>query len=45
MKRMDFATNDLFKSYGDICCLSKASSLLYEVLMYKSDSDSFFLTT
>ena len=42
---MDFATNDLFKSYGNICCLSKASLLLDEVSMYKSDSDTFLLTT
>ena len=45
MKRVDFAANALFKSYGDICCSSWPSSLLDELSMYKSDSDSFCSTT
>ena len=45
MKCVDFATNALFKSYGNICCSSWPSLLLDELPMYESDSDSFCSTT
>ena len=43
MKRVDCSTNALFKSYGDICCLSWPSSLFDELSMYKSDGNNFFI--
>ena len=40
MKCVDCSANALFKSHGNIRCSSWPSSLLDELLMYKSDSNN-----